>query len=83
MDSDRHAIVRRLFALVTEILEHAHETSVQGQSPNCTPSDFESYAAELTDNAVQVSAIAAAVLALGTNDKPRKQAKQRKRRLPL
>ncbi len=82
MDKDRRALVQRLFAMATELLEDAHETAVRGQSHKASPKQLALCAQDL-DQTAQALATFATTLTFtlkgdrGRRLRPRKHPKPR------
>ncbi len=58
MDDDRKELVRRLSTMATELLEDAHETAIEGQSPELQAPDYASCARRLQSAARALAAVA-------------------------
>ncbi len=60
MDDDKRALLRRLFAVATEIAESAHDAAIKGQSARLTAQDYADAARRLQATARNVAVLAEA-----------------------
>ena len=64
MDEDDRELLRRLFVAATEILEFAHEASIDGQSEALTAQDYADAALRLQATTRDIAALAEAATAI-------------------
>jgi hypothetical protein len=69
MDEDHRELVRRLFAVATEMTETAHEAAIAGQSAALTAGDYAKAAHRLQGATRSLAALAeAAAVIVGPSD---------------
>ena len=66
MEDDHRELVRRLFAMATEIVESAHDTAANGQSGQLAAQDYADLAHQLLLATRDITALAEAAAVIAT-----------------
>ena len=66
MDDDHRELLRRLFAVATEVVESAHDAATKGQSAHLTANDYADASRALQAAARDISALAEAATVIAT-----------------